>query len=47
MSAADPSEYYYAGAPVPGSRYRKDKRVEAVMVEVNGSLYLREDDAAP
>lgn len=37
----------FPGALVPGSRYRKDKRVEAVMVEVNRRLYLREDDAMP
>jgi N-formylglutamate amidohydrolase len=35
----------FPGALVPGSRYRKDNRVEAVMVEVNRRLYLREDDA--
>ena len=37
----------FPGALVPGGRYRKDKRVEAVMVEVNRRLYLREDDATP
>ncbi len=37
----------FAGALVPGSRYRRDARVAAVMVEVNRSLYLREDDATP
>lgn len=37
----------FPGALVPGSRYQKDKRVEAVMVEVNRRLYLREDDATP
>ena len=37
----------FAGAVVPGSRYRRDARVGAVMVEVNRRLYLREDDAAP
>ena len=37
----------FAGALVPGSRYRRDARVAAVMVEVNRGLYLREDDATP
>ena len=37
----------FPGALVPASRYRKDRRVEAVMVEVNRRLYLREDDATP
>jgi N-formylglutamate amidohydrolase len=35
----------FAGALVPGGRYRRDARVSAVMVEVNRRLYLREDDA--
>jgi len=30
----------FSGALVPQSRYRKDKRVAAVMVEVNRGLYL-------
>ena len=37
----------FAGALVPRSRYRTDPRVQAVMVEVNRRLYVREDDAAP
>ncbi|TVS14941.1 MAG: N-formylglutamate amidohydrolase [Planctomycetaceae bacterium] len=37
----------FAGALVPGSRYRRDRRVGAVMVEVNRRLYLREVDASP
>lgn len=37
----------FAGALVPGSRYRRDARVGAVMVEVNRRLYLREVDATP
>ena len=37
----------FAGALVPGSRYRRDARVGAVMVEVNRQLYLRELDATP
>ncbi len=37
----------FAGALVPRSRYRQDIRVEAVMVEVNRSLYLNEIDATP
>ena len=36
----------FAGALVPMTRYRKDARVQAVMVEVNRELYLRELDAA-
>ena len=35
----------FAGALVPSSRYRGDRRVEAVMVEINRGLYLRETDA--
>lgn len=35
----------FAGALVPGSRYRQDCRVNAVMVEINRRLYLREQDA--
>lgn len=30
----------FAGALVPASRYRRDPRVQAVMVEVNRSMYL-------
>ena len=37
----------FRGALVPRSRYRKDARVEAVMVEINRGLYLRETDATP
>jgi N-formylglutamate amidohydrolase len=37
----------FAGALVPGSRYRQDRRVNAVMVEINRRLYLRESDATP
>ena len=37
----------FAGALVPSSRYRIDRRVHAVMVEVNRGLYLRESDATP
>jgi N-formylglutamate amidohydrolase len=36
----------FAGALVPRSRYRRDPRVAAVMVEINRRLYLREDDAS-
>lgn len=32
----------FAGAMVPNSRYRRDSRVGAIMVEVNRRLYLRE-----
>lgn len=35
----------FAGALVPGSRFRQDARVAAVMVEVNRRLYLREPGA--
>jgi N-formylglutamate amidohydrolase len=37
----------FAGALVPASRWRRDARVRAIMVEVNRALYLREDDATP
>jgi N-formylglutamate amidohydrolase len=37
----------FAGALVPGSRYQQDHRVNAVMVEINRQLYLREQDATP
>lgn len=33
----------FAGALVPGSRYRIDRRVQAIMVEINRRLYLRDD----
>jgi N-formylglutamate amidohydrolase len=35
----------FAGALVPASRYRRDPRVGAVMIEVNRRLYLDERDA--
>ena len=34
----------FAGALVPISRYQRDSRVSAIMVEVNRRLYLRESD---
>ena len=37
----------FAGALVPASRYLQDRRVSAVMVEVNRRLYLSEHDAKP
>jgi N-formylglutamate amidohydrolase len=37
----------FAGAMVPASRHLRDRRVRAVMVEVNRRLYLHEDDATP
>lgn len=37
----------FAGALVPASRYRRDPRVGAVMVEVNRRLYLNEGDFSP
>lgn len=37
----------FAGALVPVSRYQQDRRVNAVMVEINRRLYLRESDATP
>lgn len=37
----------FAGALVPSSRYRQDRRVGTVMVEVNRRLYLREYDGEP
>jgi N-formylglutamate amidohydrolase len=43
ISVNDP----FPGALVPSSRYRKDTRVAAVMVEVNRRLYLQEADATP
>ena len=33
----------FAGALVPASRYQKDRRVAAVMIEVNRSLYMDEE----
>ena len=35
----------FAGAIVPASRYRRDRRVAAIMVEVNRSLYMGEGTA--
>lgn len=37
----------FAGALVTASRYRRDARVGAVMVEVSRRFYLREVDATP
>ena len=37
----------FAGALVPASRYRRDHRVRAVMVEVNRDLYLQPFGSAP
>ena len=37
----------FAGALVPSNRYRRDRRVSAVMVEVNRRLYMREPGAQP
>jgi N-formylglutamate amidohydrolase len=37
----------FAGALVPRSRYQRDARVSAVMVEVNRRLYLSEVNAMP
>ena len=36
----------FAGALVPASCYRRDARVQAVMVEVNRGRYMREDDGS-
>ena len=36
----------FAGALVPASCYQKDRRVQAVMVEINRKLYLREPGPA-
>jgi N-formylglutamate amidohydrolase len=36
----------FTGALVPISRYQRDSRVSALMVEVNRRLYLRESDGA-
>ena len=35
----------FSGALVPRSRYRRDRRVSAIMVEINRRLYLSEPDA--
>jgi len=35
----------FSGALVPASRYQIDARVSAVMVEVNRSVYVNEQDA--
>jgi N-formylglutamate deformylase len=37
----------FGGAMVPSTRYRRDSRVSAVMVEVNRSLYMDERVAVP
>lgn len=37
----------FSGALVPSTRYRRDTRVSAVMVEVNRRLYVSEGDATP
>lgn len=37
----------FAGALVPSGRYQQDRRVSAVMVEINRGLYLHEHDGAP
>jgi N-formylglutamate amidohydrolase len=37
----------FAGALVPASRYHRDSRVRAVMVEVNRNLYLSRESFAP
>ena len=37
----------FAGALVPSGRYRQDRRVSAVMVEINRGLYLHEHDGTP
>ena len=37
----------FACSLVPVSRYRQDRRVDAVMVEVNRRLYLSEADTTP
>lgn len=37
----------FAGALVPASRYRQDRRVSSVMVEVSRHLYLNEEEASP
>ena len=36
----------FSGALVPGSRYRINRRVQAIMVEVNRRLYLRDDSVS-
>ena len=37
----------FAGALVPASRYQRDSRVSAVMIEVNRDLYLDPENFAP
>ena len=37
----------FAGALVPASRYHRDSRVMAVMVEVNRDLYLDRESFEP
>ena len=37
----------FAGALVPSGRYEQDRRVSAVMVEINRRLYIHEHDATP
>jgi N-formylglutamate amidohydrolase len=37
----------FAGALVPSNRHRRDRRVSAVMVEVNRRLYMHEPGAQP
>ena len=37
----------FAGALVPNSRYQQDRRVSAVMVEINRGLYIHEHDGTP
>ena len=37
----------FAGALVPSGRYQQDRRVSAVMVEINRGLYLQEHDGTP
>lgn len=37
----------FAGALVPSSRYRQDRRVSAVMVEINRRLYIHEQYGTP
>jgi len=37
----------FAGALVPSGRYQQDRRVSAVMVEINRGLYIHEHDGTP
>lgn len=37
----------FAGALVPISRYQKDNRVRAVMIEINRNLYMDEASGEP